>query len=135
MALVRLGAPETQRGPEPALRPADLLGPRNPRLNALTPSNANEAPAGRLTCCLAVDAAGVPSVASPVISVQRTPAGPRPPTNLALNRTATGRAACATTEAPAKAVDGSVLQRRVGQVLLERGEPGPVDSAPIRAMS
>jgi hypothetical protein len=105
MALVRLGAPTHSEDQSQRYVPLTFSA-SGTTLNALTPSNANEAPAGHYML-FAVDAAGVPSMAS-IISVQRTPAGPRPPTNLALNRTATGSTACATTEAPAKAVNGSV---------------------------
>jgi Domain of unknown function (DUF1929)/F5/8 type C domain len=106
LGLVRLGAPT--HGEDQGQRYVPLsFTVSGTTLTAAAPNNPNEAPAGPYML-FAVDDAGVPSVA-PIVSLQRavvTP--PPPPVNLALNRPATGSAACTTGETPPKAVNGSV---------------------------
>jgi hypothetical protein len=107
LALVRLGAPTHSQDQSQRYVPLSFTQ-TGTAITAAGPNNPNEAPAGHYML-FAVDAAGVPSQAA-IVSVQRpvvdvtTPA----PVNLALNRPASGSTACASTEMPAKAVNGSV---------------------------
>ena len=106
LGLVRLGAPT--HGDDQGQRYVPLrYTTSGTTLTVSAPNNPNEAPAGHYML-FAVDSAGVPSVAA-MVSVQRpVVAAPPPAVNLALNRPATGSTACASTEGPAKAVNGSV---------------------------
>jgi len=106
VALVRLGAPT--HGEDQSQRYVPLTFTQSgTTLTVAGPNNPNEAPAGHYML-FAVDDAGVPS-AAPIVHVQRPVVdAPAPAVNLALNRAASGSTACAPTEAPAKAVNGSV---------------------------
>jgi hypothetical protein len=104
VGLVRLGAPTHSEDQSQRYVPLGFTA-AGTTLTVAGPKNPNEAPAGHYML-FAVDAAGVPSV-STIVAVAR-PAAPATPVNLALNHPATGSTACATTEGPAKAVNGSV---------------------------
>jgi hypothetical protein len=104
LALVRLGAPTHSQDQSQRYVPLPFTV-SGTTITATAPNNPNEAPAGYYML-FAVDAAGVPSTA-PIVSLQR-PVSPPPPVNLALKQSASGSAACASGEGPAKAVNGSV---------------------------
>jgi Domain of unknown function (DUF1929)/F5/8 type C domain/Galactose oxidase, central domain len=105
LALVRLGAPTHSEDQSQRYVPLPFTV-SGTTITATAPNNPNEAPAGHYML-FAVDAAGVPSVA-PIVSLQRPVVTAPAAVNLALGRTATGSAACAADEGPAKAVNGSV---------------------------
>lgn len=106
LALVRLGAPT--HGQDQGQRYVPLsFTQTGTSLTVAGPNNPNEAPAGHYML-FAIDAAGVPSHAA-MVSVQRpVVSAPAPAVNIALNRPASGSTACASSEGPAKAVNGSV---------------------------
>jgi hypothetical protein len=105
VGLVRLGAPTHSEDQSQRYVPLTFTA-AGTTLTVAGPNNPNEAPAGHYML-FAVDAAGVPSV-SAIVALARTVAPAAAPVNLALNRPATGSTPCATTEGPAKAVNGSV---------------------------
>jgi hypothetical protein len=105
IGLVRLGAPTHSEDQGQRYVPLGFSA-SGTTLTVKGPNNPNEAPAGHYML-FAVDAAGVPSV-SAIVAVARTVASEPAPVNLARARPATGSTACATTEGPEKAVNGSV---------------------------
>lgn len=105
LGLVRLGAPT--HGVDQGQRYVPLsFTASGTTLNVRGPANPNEAPAGYYML-FAVDADGVPSVAS-MVSLQRPSASGAGGTNLALRKPVTSTLPCATDEGPEKAVNGSV---------------------------
>jgi hypothetical protein len=106
LALVRLGAPTHSEDQSQRYIPLGF-SVSGTTLTVAAPNNPHEAPAGHYML-FAIDAAGVPSVAS-IVHLQR-PVVSAPPAavNLALNKAASGSTACASAEGPAKAVNGSV---------------------------
>jgi len=105
LGLVRLGAPTHSEDQSQRYVPLSFSA-SGTTLTVTGPNNPNEAPAGHYML-FAADAAGVPSV-SAIVQLARTVAPATPSVNLALNRPAIGSTACASTEGPAKAVNGSV---------------------------
>ena len=106
LGLVRLGAPT--HGVDQGQRYIPLgFTASGTTLNASGPANPNEAPAGYYML-FAVDADGVPSVAS-MVSVQRTGAVvSNAGVNLARGKAVTSSPPCDPAEGPEKAVNGSV---------------------------
>ena len=105
LGLVRLGAPT--HGVDQGQRYVPLsFTASGTTLNVNGPANPNEAPAGYYML-FAVDAAGVPSVAS-MVSLQRAGASGAAGTNVALRKPVTSTTPCMAEEGPEKAVNGSV---------------------------
>ena len=105
-ALVRLGAPTHGEDQGQRYVPLAFSGD-GATLTVTGPNNPNEAPAGYYMLFL-VDDQGVPSEAK-IVRLSRSVAPPPPAVvNLALNRPATGSTACVASQAPEKAVNGSV---------------------------
>ncbi len=106
LALVRLGAPTHSEDQSQRYIPLGF-SVSGTTLTVAAPNNPHEAPAGHYML-FAIDAAGVPSIAS-IVHLQRAVVT-APPTavNLALNKPASGSTACVSAEGPAKAVNGSV---------------------------
>jgi hypothetical protein len=108
LALVRLGAPTHSQDQSQRYVPLAFTQAGS-AITAAMPNNPNEAPAGHYML-FAIDAAGVPSQAA-IVSVQRPVVNvttPPPAINLALNKPASGSTPCVSSEAPPKAVNGSV---------------------------